>query len=785
MSLLFSSDNEVPEILCDQQRLCEEAFNSKDSHAILALLPKLQGHDDIVCSVSCSITDRESCLVHCAAVRGWTDVIEELISVYKCNPAKRDSRGWTALHWAARIGHLDAVKHLVEGCGCDVNDRTDNGSTPLHRAAWEGRLNVAQYLVEHGAIPIATDEFGATPLHFACWYNYENRNVPVIKYLVSKPDVLNYFKKCNSILLNNENIIDEFEYVQISHPVVNIFLLGDSRAGKTSLCHVIKERSEDYIKAGELVKGVKAYTAGIIPNFVKFDRDLGSIIIHDIAGQPEYYSSHTAVFESLLQKSGAIFVIVINLAEDQLKQVGFWSNFVKNESQKLSSNFHLIVIASHADKFDEQALKRERFKLKGFIKRELADLHVGDDSISTFSLDCRQLSKTTHTFIESLKDKCILIRNEQSQVISLYCNFLHSILETRVSKDVGKCTLKELKPLCHQSQQEGIPLPNDIVPLLKTLHSNGIIIYLEDEENLENSWIIIRQEILLDEVNGVLFAPEDFDEHKEIASNTGIITSSALHELFPRHSSNMLISFLKLMKLCEEIDEALLKVTNLELRKKDSPCVSNRLLFCPALIALSKPQELIKKSFTIGWCLKVTGENAFSMRFLHVLLLKLAYRYSIAASSKNRPWVEVGLERQCDVWTNGIHWYNKNGVEAMVEYTQGKQCVNALLSCLDGKDEEMVELHFELRKIITELQRHYCPTLECKDYLYSSCELHCSTDTDSISDLTKYDMDMLIYQIDTNEKRIPNTDTVKEPSEIAKLLPIEPKRYLSIYYKVS
>ena len=150
--------------------------------------------------------------------------------------------------------------------------------------------------------------------------------------------------------------------------------------------------------------------------------------------------------------------------------------------------------------------------------------------------------------------------------------------------------------LCNQSRQEGVPLPDDIVPLLKTLHSRSGagIIYLENEKELPKSWIVFSKEILLTKVNGILFAPSSFVEHRDIASNTGIITSSALQELFPQYSVDMLIGFLKSMKLCEELNKTLLKVpcTNLALKNENPLLDSDHLLFFPALIDEKRPQDI-------------------------------------------------------------------------------------------------------------------------------------------------------------------------------------------------
>ena len=794
-------------------RQCEDAIRRQAHHTVLELLPRLRGHNYIICKHPYYIHSTAP-LLHCTAYIGWSDITKLLITTYKCDPTKKDCKGWTALHHladgghlnlvqylvkrcdcdvsdrsdggttplqvAARCGHLDVVQYLVKDCGCDVNDRNNFNYTPLHGAARCGHLDVVQYLVAHGVDVMATDINGATPFHKACQYNYNNRNVSVIKYLLSIPVVLNsfankdgnYSSPLTGAVGDSAAIYEKFKRIQISHPVgsfVNIFLLGDTGAGKTSLCHVLKERSSLHIKAGRFVEGVKIHTAGIVPS--KFQEEsLGNVIIHDFAGQPEFYSSHTAILEALLRNSGAVFVVVINLTRDLSQQVRFWLSVVRNECQKaVLSECHLKIVASHADvvKFNEFPLKVE-----------LAD--AGHSDVPIFPLDCRLCSSNNlDSFVKSLSHSCTSVRNKQSPVISLYCNFLYSILEAKVSED-NICTLEKLTSLCNLSRQEGVPLPDDIVPQLKTLHSSGLIVYLENKEDPAKSWIVVRKEILLAEVEGVLFAPKDFEEHRKIASNTGIITSRALEMVFS-HNPNMLISFLQSMNLCETLDPHLLKVTNLTLRQEDSLHISDQLLFFPSLIAEERPQS-VEGVFEIGWCLKIASGHSFSVRFLHLLLLNLAYQYSKAVSER-KPLVPDTLERQCSVWKNGIQWNNDDGIKTLVELTKDYQCVMMLMCCWEGAKEKMVELHLELTKAITDLQEECCPTLGCKGYLLAPCELQYPMERPS--DLTCYDMERLLDRISQDEALILcATKSDKEAAKITELLSIEPKKYLKLY-KVS
>ena len=770
-------------IMSDEQyqlvRQCEAAIGRQDHHTVLELLPRLRGHNYITCKHP-YYGHTSSPLLHCTAYIGWLDITKLLITTYKCDPTKKDSKEWTALYHSADGGHLDIVQHFVKGCGCDVNDRSNGGSTPLHHAAWWGYLDVVQYLLAHGADVMVTDNDGDTPLHRACQLNSNNRNISVIKYLLSIPVVLNsfankdgnYSSPLSGAAGDSAAIYDKFERVRISHPVgsfVNIFLLGDTGAGKTSLCHVLKEKAGWFRRMfqGRLVEGVKTHTAGIVPN--KFhDKSLGNVIVHDFAGQPEYYSSHTAVLETLLRNSGAVFVVVINLTRDLSQQVRFWLSVVRNECQKaVLSECHLKIVASHADvvKFDE----------KFQMKMELAD--AGHSDVPIFPLDCRLCwSNNLDSFVESLSHSCTSVRNKQSPAISLYCNFLYSILEAKVLED-NVCTLEKLMSLCDLSRQEGVPLPDDIVPLLKTLYSSGLVVYLDNKEDPAKSWIVVRKEILLAEVDGVLFAPEDFEEHRKIASNTGIITIRALEMVFS-HNSNMLIAFLQSMKLCETLDTRLLKVTNFTLIREDSLHVSGKLLFFPSLIAEERPQSVVGV-FEIGWCLKITSGHSFSVRFLHLLLLNLAYQYSKAVS-KRKPLIPPTLERQCSIWKNGIQWNNDDGIKTLVELTKDYQCVMMLMCCQEGAKEKMVKLHLELTKAITDLQEECCPMLGCKGYLLAPCELQYPMERPS--DLTCYDMERLLDRISQDEALILcETKPDKEAAKITELLPIEPKKYLKLY----
>ena len=96
-----------------------------------------------------------------------------------------------------------------------------------------------------------------------------------------------------------------------------------------------------------------------------------------------------------------------------------------------------------------------------------------------------------------------------------------------------------------------IPDKREDIDALHSLRSTGLINVLKSKSE-DKVWVVVNKGILLTEVDGILFAPETFKEHVDIASNTGIVSVSGLTILFPKYDPDMLICFLKNMELCQE-----------------------------------------------------------------------------------------------------------------------------------------------------------------------------------------------------------------------------------------
>ena len=80
----------------------------------------------------------------------------------------------------------------------------------------------------------------------------------------------------------------------------------------------------------------------------------------------------------------------------------------------------------------------------------------------------------------------------------------------------------------------------DMVSLCDELSQRGNILLMKNIQHHEDSWIILDKAKLLSEVNGKIFAPEDFKQYQKLATSTGVVRLSKLVSLFPELDPNMM-----------------------------------------------------------------------------------------------------------------------------------------------------------------------------------------------------------------------------------------------------
>uniref|UniRef100_A0A1X7U3X4 Death domain-containing protein n=1 Tax=Amphimedon queenslandica TaxID=400682 RepID=A0A1X7U3X4_AMPQE len=460
------------------------------------------------------------------------------------------------------------------------------------------------------------------------------------------------------------------------------------------------------------VGGVVPCTAGIIPYKLNH-RTLGNIILHDFAGHSEYYSSHSAVIENLLQGSGGVFPIVVNILEKKaVKQLHQWLTVVRNEAQKALNQCHVIVIVSHVDEIFNPFERRRR-------KEEIQEIIVRERCDSVF-LDCRKLGGSgVDSFFNKLSSACESIRSTSGRNLNLYCHMMYGLLEERKENIL---TLSDVMSAGKDNDDYFIPEKReDVLDVLHSLHSTGLISFLKSEEKV---WVVVNKGILLTEVDGILFAPETFKEYVDIASNTGIVSVSGLTRYFPKYDSDMLICFLKNMELCQQMnDPSFLRMTNLhqlaveEEKEGGTEIRGEKLLFFPCLLSTDRPKKMTSQVYQFGWCLQCTSKHHFfPPRYFHVLSLHLAYKMAL-------PQEDDKLNRYCTFWKNGLHWFNGHGVGSLVEIVDDSQCVLVMMSCEKGYSDNMVSLRRDVIGKVMSVYKESCPSLEVNELVIDPKEL--------------------------------------------------------------
>ena len=596
--------------------------------------------------------------LHRACTNGHLNIAQYLIREEHCNPSCENKYGWTPLHRACTNGHLNIAQYLIREEHCNPSCENKYGWSPLHRACTNGHLNIAQYLIrEEHCNPSCEDNDGRTPLHFACIRGHAH----IVQYLLSTGRVNPLTKNkygvnalsCASGKYDIIKLFEPFEECRTAFPVhtfTKLILTGDSGAGKTTITELIVRLASS--TAVECVADVQCYTAGIVPHHIQSEQ-LGNFVVYDFAGQQEYYSSHDAVLEQVMQRSAAMFLCVVDLSESKEKiceSLHYWLSFIDNACSTAEGRSHVVIIGSHADQVMSSVEEKS-----SLLQTIMATRRVRRQKyVECIAMDCRRTNTVaSRRLIATLTNSQKVITASQP-IIHYYSHVVYAFFRTKLN--VVGCTLHDLVSAIAKENDSSLPSDQSVLTeILTTLSDKGLILFIRHHQS---SWIVVKTEALLNEINGTLFAPRQFKEHRDLASNTGIVPVSNLHKVFPDYNSEMLVGFLTSLDFCRPVDPSVLQYTNLQTTPSHSTA---DLLFFPSLVQSERPDSLFQQlgALEFGWCLRCMDPHEFlSSRFLHVLLLSVAYKFPLASQ---------GLHRMCRVWRNGIFWRNCDDITTVIE----------------------------------------------------------------------------------------------------------------------
>ena len=432
--------------------------------------------------------------------------------------------------------------------------------------------------------------------------------------------------------------------------------------------------------------------------------------MYDLAGQQEYHSSHAAVLKQMMRRSAATFLCMIDLSkskEDIDRSLHYWLGFVDNACSTTEAGTSCVaIVGSHFD----QVTPSEETEKKLLLEKIAAKRVKRQQYTRYFSMNCCFADRASRRHLTVMLTNSQKTVAASQTVISYNSHTIYEFLCTKLNM-VG-CTLHNLVSAVAKEDHYSLPSNQSVLTeILTTLSDRGLILFIHHHQSI---WVVVKTKTLLNEIIGTIFAPNHFKEHRDLSSNTGIIPVSKLLEVFPKLNSDVLIGLLTSLDFCRPVDPSVLQYTNLQ----TTPSYSTAdLLFFPGLIQSERPDSFVQQgALDFGWCLRcMDPHESFSSRFLHVLLLLVAYKYfplaSQVASSVS------GL--QCAVWRNGIFW-KKNNITTVIELLENNQSVLVAMSCDDTTQIiEHAELRSSLIALVRDLQQQYCPHLDVCEFLIS------------------------------------------------------------------
>ena len=724
------------------------------------------------------------------------------------NPNAVTIEGNTALHEVCRTSDcgIEIVKFLCEELSSDPNLPNLEGDTPLHLACYQGSFNVVEYLVSVAGVNVdMQNNSHCTPL-----INTSLECPEIVKLLVehgANPQHLyNMYK----------HFFDSYSSEKPPPTPLNIIVIGKHATGKSTLIKALEsEGCQDMVHA-------EAFTAGIIPSAYESE-SFGSVIWYDLAGHSEYYASHEAILHTILSASPPLILLLVDIRKDLeyiQQDILYWLNFLhcQSPSESVGTRPHLVVVLSFADQSPVEESEEKIQNIKKYLASDFTRFQL--EPVSLIALDCRmpnsdKIVSLRSQLSASFKELCgiakmnfilhcfyaFLLGNFKSEpaitaseVLALSEDWIKSGIDPLSYTDADSDDGIDWDDFIFESKFEEkspvklLPVQDkEILRLCEELSNKGHIILIKHKSDIEKSWLIIQKEVLLNEVNGSLFAPQHFRQHfKGLSTNTGVVTLSGLVKHFPHHDPDMLIGFLTHMEFCREInDEVILQLLNeSDLKLKDP----QRFFFFPGLVSIEKPEKIWKDdgdySNKCGWIMETTQANEFfTPRFLQVLQLRIAFNFPLSVVNRRIiGFAPPTIQRCCSVWKNGISWKTGSGLECLVEVTEQCQAVVLMLRSISSSRDltsHYISYRSSLIKVITSAISDICPSLEVSE---SFCHPdHIQYPPQECEHTALYSLPSIAHTICKQEQLVLCDDPEHESIELEMLVTFEPFSHFNIH----
>ena len=660
--------------------------------------------------------------LHIAAARGHEECVEALLQL-DAPISLKNAAGKTELHIACERGHASIVKMV--GKKASLLATTKNGDTALHIAAARGHKECVEALLQLDAPIMLRNAAGKTVRDVAQYdmkplldtYSAKNRAKIYVNY--------------DKIMMQAKTMYSNAERI------VRIFVIGNPGAGKSSFVEAMKR--EGFFDSFSTVSesSVPTHTAGIIPS-VHTSKRYGRVLFYDFAGDPEYYSSHAAILENLASSKGDnIFIIVVDLREDILtmrNNLQYWLSFTGYQC----GSKNLLVIGSHLDLLTEDRADK---KIKN-----ISAIQSDQVEMNYFTLNC---CKPRSEELEEIKNKIVqLTKDSPKHKLSTEASVLLGLLV----KDFSNVTACSTQAILSSIEDTGISLPKNITAFLRELHDVGVLFMIGSD----SPQVILNISKLTNEVHKKLFSKEaEFLENGDDISsfNIGIVPQSLLDKFLPQHITK---ECLVKLQYCQEIRQCDVSAFP-SLSNPESS--SQSFLFFPALCTVGKsdvsrvtPPSIC---YSIGWLAKCADTTCdyFPPRFLHVLLLRLVFRFTLAVPSQHPTDTSESpdhshLKRRCTMWNCGVRWSMEEGVECMVELVNGNKGVVVITSSEESYKESCINIFRCIISCVMEAKAEFCHPIRPQFFLLDHTQSADYLNEDNLFSMS--DVDRVLASCDKN-----------------------------------
>ena len=655
--------------------------------------------------------------IHTAAQAGFTGIVINLVLDCRCSPKSRGFKERTLLHHALAMGHTSTAKALIDVFHLSLHSIDDDGNTPLHLSSLSGQSKSVRILLYDYHAPVfVRNKAGKTALDLA----KDNSTKKVIREYVRS--------KHKSIQQEYEELrtksLQKYSDQQI---ITRVFVLGNPGSGKSTLVESLKRKG--IISSFFLVPeaDVPLHTAGIVPS-IHQSKEAGRLLYYDFAGDVEYYSSHAAILEMVSHSTVGtnVYLIVANLTKDCMalcNEIGYWLSFISYHGKILDSQCELkvIVVLSHSDCLSEADSTRKLESIRQYLH---TNINQSDEQIinivDIISSNCRY-PRSSKIIESTLQQIC---KDTPPCSLSFETTLLHGMLE----KDFGDVVACNFQDLLSNIKDTGIYLPTSadaLYPIVKELHDIGVLMMIgRSKDQLENHLLLLKPSTLTNEVHQKLFSDSAMQKiHSSLRpnyANMGILPESYLANILPEHITK---ECLVQLQYCQEFSHAEVGPVT------PNSTAGNNLLYFPALCKLNSEQcnwpSDPKLTFSIGWYTKCTGKfDYFPARFLHVLLLRLAFAFALPIADCNiSESNEVSAHnRRCTMWKNGIRWLMEEGVECIFEIVNDNKGIVVITKSKDHSEKSATILSKILYKTM-QAKAKFCDTVSLHHFLLNSGDI--------------------------------------------------------------